>query len=319
MKLLQSSRIPLPIVYLVADKNELDLLPMGIPFIIGDEAYYNYYVELFELKVLYDSFKKTGLSMDWNGLLKDKGFNINPVGPAKSSDCTSTSEYIEPTSVLKDTSYIIEFEVIKNLGLLPTWFTDIENAIQENILNSVTYNPNLYTKKLGFVAGDVELNSPEKNLIIIDISGSIPRSISTNMLLLSKTMATLFYADLLITGSKTTLYEYNEVGLLNVEKIYKENGTDNDQLGFIKLISTYRKYNNVISFGDDDYPGYNWFNQYNNGTRKITVSEGKAINKWQVNKVYSFHTHEKLRETGYTQWFDRTTIEHKQDWTKYLN
>jgi hypothetical protein len=49
-----------------------------------------------------------------------------------------------------------------------------------------------------------------------------------------KNLAENFFADILITGSKTTLYDYAELDKLNIDTIYQENGTDNDQIFFIK-------------------------------------------------------------------------------------
>jgi len=214
--------------------------------------------------------------------------------------------------------YYVDIEYLKNLKIIPTWFTDIETAVKENIMNSILYNPLLYNKKLDMCSGDVELSTPEKNLIIIDISSSIPRAISKAVLLLSKTMASSFYADLLIIGSKSTLYDYTEMDKLDVTKIYDENGMDNDQIHFIKLLSTYRKYNTVINFGDSDYAGHAWKNTYNQHTREINVEEGKKLNKWVVNQIIDFHTRDSEILSGYVRWFTCSNIEQKKKWVAYL-
>jgi hypothetical protein len=177
----------------------------------------------------------------------------------------------------------------------------------------------LYNKKLDLCAGGVELNTPEKNLIIIDISGSIPIAISKAILLLSKTMATQFYADLLITGSKSTLYDYTEIDSIDVATIYNENGMDNDRVYFQKIVSQYRKYNTVICFGDEDSPTTCWCNAYNKRLKAMTVEEGKAINKFEVKRILSFHTKSHKTIAKYASWFICDDIKFEENWVTYLD
>jgi len=183
------------------------------------------------------------------------------------------------------------------------------------------YNPNLYNKKLDLVVGGIDLSTPDKNLIIIDISGSIPKSISEAILLLSKTMATQFYADLLITGSKSTLYDYTEMDKIDVKKVYRENGTDNDQTYFKNLLAEHNKYNTVICFGDNHSPCMAWSNIYNRKNSSITRAEGKKLNKWEVQNIYSFHTTSNTILSGYCDWFDvsEDRITYMENWVKYLD
>lgn len=94
----------------------------------------------------------------------------------------------------------------------------------------------MYNKKLDGMYGEIDLVS-NRNLIIIDISGSIPKAISSTILVLCKNLAENFYADILITGSKSTLYYYENLHELILKPFYKENGIDNDQVWFRKLVS----------------------------------------------------------------------------------
>ena len=155
-------------------------------------------------------------------------------------------------------------------------------------------------------------------ILVIDISGSIPESISKAILLLSKTMSSLFYSDLLITGSKSTLYDYSAVESLDVKTVYRENGKDNDQTYFKNLVSEYRKYNTVIVFGDNHSPSMSWHNTYNKGGY-IERKDGKKINKWEVKKIISFHTTSSTTLAGYADWFETENIEYKENWVRTLN
>lgn len=326
MKLLQSSKVNIPIIYLVENDEELISLPMGVPYIRGARKDYGDLVRLLEFEILLKSAMATGFPFNWLQILEDNGFGKDISLEAKSAEVfkhlddesdeiisSSIADYVEMAM------YIVDIEYLKNLHIIPTWFTDIETAVKENIMNSILYNPSLYNKKLDLCSGSVELTTPEKNLIIIDISGSIPKGISKAVLLLAKTMASQFYADLLITGSKSTLYDYTDMDRLDVTKIYEENEMDNDQVHFVRLLKDYRKYNTAIVFGDEDYPGYTWRNTYNTGTRDISVEEGKELNKWEVSRIYSFHKDNPKSIAAYGRWFSTEDVTHMKNWVKYLN
>ena len=178
----------------------------------------------------------------------------------------------------------------------------------------------MYNKKLEGMYGALELSSPKKNLIIIDISGSIPKAASTTCLLLSKILAETFYADLMITGSKTTLYDYNDIHKLDITSIYEENGMDNDQVYFKNLLTGSEKsYETAIVFGDNDSPCYNWYNAFNSGTKRISEADGKKICKWKINKLISLHTTSNIETAAYGTWFSPIETQHVKDWCKFLN
>lgn len=222
-------------------------------------------------------------------------------------------------SFIKDSSVYVDVRKIKDLNLFPLWLDKIEDAISTNIHNFAVYNPNMYNKKLEGMYGSLDLVSPDRNLIIIDISGSIPKAVSTTCLALGKNLAESFYTDLLITGSKSTLYSYENLHELDVKTIYEENGMDNDQVYFKKLVSSeVKSYKTAIVFGDNHCPGYVWNNKYNIDTRTISDADGKKICKWKVDKIISFHTGSSYELAGYARWFDTKNIEYIKNWVEYL-
>lgn len=327
MKKLISDKIKLPLVYLIENDEDLKNLPVGIPFIRGDFSLYNDYVKTLEYQIILMSAIKSGLPFNWKLLLKENGYiNIfEDIAMSEKIMCDSESEYetmyeyddnISLVSrTLEDISYVIDFEYLKNLKLIPSWFADtLEENIKTNIFNSILYNPYLYNKKLDNMSGSVELSNPNLNLIIIDISGSIPISISKSLLLLCKTLSLTYYADLLITGSKSTIYPYSTVHTLDIDTLYKENGRDNDQIYFKKLVQIYRKYDNVLIFGDNHSPCQKW-----NGKKTISITEGKQLCKWNIKKIYSFHVTKENTLAGYGEWFNCDNIEYMKNWVKYLN
>jgi len=337
IKLIQSDKVQLPIVYLVETQKDLETLPLGVPFIRGKENEYNNCVQMLEFEVLWKSMIESNFKFKWKDILARHGFyNTWKYGVARSSGCPEitmsdkdwreagkvdsliideNNEIVDCSTFLNEISYKVNIDVIKELKLLPSWLDDIEKAISENILNSVTYNPTLYTKKLGLPLGGVEFNTAKRNLIIIDISGSIPDGVAGTMLSIAKTLVEQFYADIVITGGKSVLYEYDKVDKLDTTKMFKELGRNNDQEYFVKLLSEPRKYKTAIVFGDNDYPGIKWSKR----DKDIEVKEGKELCKWEIDEIISFHTHDHKKIAGYGRWFNTTNVTHIDNWVTDMN
>jgi len=136
--------------------------------------------------------------------------------------------------------------------------------------------------------------------------------------LLSKTMSTQFFADIIITGSKSTLYDYTEVDALDVAGVYEENGRGNDQVYFRDILKQYRKYNTVIIFGDNHSPCHSWSNEYNFKTNHITREMGKDLCKFEVKTIYSFHTTSNSILAGYGDWFSPGKVVYQENWVHHL-
>ena len=341
MELLKSKRLKLPVVYFVSDRAEVKDVPIGIPFIFGDESVKKNMVFLLEFEILYQAARDSGFTFNFKKALEAEGFKdvINerkggksayieysaPSTQSESFDITKGKTISENVGQFEryvmDASQQIDMQTLKDLNVFPVWLATIEEAIHTNIHNFATYNENMYNKKLEGMYGSIDLKPPSKNLVIIDISGSIPRGVSATCLTLAKNLAETFYADLMITGSKTTLYGYDNLGDLNVKTIYEENGMDNDQIYFKELVTKdCRNYSTAIVFGDGDEPGHSWSNSFNIGTKRISNDEGKKLCQWTVDKLINFHTGNRtdyrIKDTiaGYARWFKPKVTEHILDW-----
>jgi hypothetical protein len=330
MRLIQSSKFSLPTIYFVENEDDLLKLPLGIPFVRGNESDYNKYVKLFEWEILLKSAISTGLPFKWSLLLKKNGYRDSLTAVAGSSPSVyfldeewersldeewkisnKGIQNVPITEYVADISYQVDMEVLKALKILPAMYLDIEKAVNENILNTITYNPSLYNKKLGLVTGATEYSPPEKNLIIIDVSSSIPVSISKAILLMSKTMSASFYADIIVTGDISTFYDYTEIDQLDVEGVYTFNGRGNEGKIFNRILeSTYRKYNTAIVFGDYDNPS---------SYGQIPIVKGKENCNWQIENVISFHTKRDDILAGYAEFFTPKNITYMKNWVKYLD
>lgn len=335
MKLLESTKVQLPKIFFVSDRKDIEKIPIGIPFIFGDLEAENYLVRLLEYEVLYQSALKSGYPFNFRQILEDNGYSLkqfeyqDPLyldykteGLDGETFDTGSAEHPGEgiREYVKDSAAYVDIEKLKELNVFPLWLNDVEKAILTNIHNFSVFNNNMYNKKLEGMYGSLEFTSPKRNLIIIDISGSIPKAVSSTTLALAKNLSETFYADLLITGSKSTLYQYEELYKLNVETIYEENEMDNDQAWFKKLVTQEEKhYKTAIVFGDNHSPCYAWKNKFNKGCKSISREDGKKLCKWKIEKLISFHTSSSTINAGYADWFTPTETQYISDWVKYLN
>lgn len=339
MKILKSKKLEIPEVFFVSDRIELKELPIGVPFIFGDAKNEEYLVRVLEYEVLYQKAVATGYPFNFKKILLDAGYeDLEDFGYGDTlwmdfvtegmSEKECNLEDITLSSLednkdafkryVKDSSCYVDIAKLKELNVFPVWLDTIEKAVNTNIHNFAVFNNNMYNKKLEGMYGGLELTSPNRNLIIIDISGSIPRAVSTTCLTLAKNLAETFYADLMITGSKSTLYQYEEIYTLDVNTVYEENGMDNDQIWFKKLVSQKRVYKTAIVFGDNDSPCYRWNNQFNKGAKTISREDGKKLCKWEIEKLISFHTRSDEYTAAYADWFEPKEVEKVANWVDYL-
>lgn len=338
MHIISSRRgIKLPLIYFVSDREEIQDIPIGIPYIYGDKEEEENIRTFLEYEVLYESAIKTGLPFNFKILLEEAGFKdlckfdfYHPVAINFDGYRETEIELLKEElsliddgalllkDYIKDTACYVSIEKLRNLGIIPVCANEIEDAIKTNIVNFISYNPYMYNKKLDGMYGGLELLSPSRNLIIIDISGSIPKGVSSVCLAYAKHLSQAFFADVMITGSKTTLYPYEEIHRLDIKRIYKENGMDNDQRYFLKIVSEERHYDTCVVFGDNHSPSMNWSNSYNKKTKFIPTTQGIKLNKFKIKKLISFHTDNRSKIAGYAEWFDVKEVKHISNWVKYF-
>lgn len=338
MKLLKSNKFKLPTLYFISNRDEISDLPIGIPFIYGDKSTESHIVRILEYEVLYQKAVASGYPFNFKQILTDEGYTglrdcsfSHPVymDYVTSGDMDSGSDWdidkAEDIKVsrglfdtyIRDTASYIDISKLKELNIIPIWLDTIEDAITTNIHRFATFNPNMYNKKLGGMYGAMELSDPGKNLIIIDISGSIPKGVSSTCLALAKHLVETFYADLIITGTISTLYNYEEIGSLDIDTIYETNGLNNDQTHFKNIVTKdVRKYRTAIVFGDNHSPCYPW----QEAISSISREDGRKMCQWSIDKLISFHTSSTDKTAGYADWFtvDDRNVEKIADWVKYL-
>lgn len=331
MELLTSSKFKLPTLYFVSDREKIKDIPVGVPFIYGNEKDKPYFIQLLEWEVLFKKAMDTKMPFNWEKILKDNGYQPihAPEGhPIFFDYKESDDEYYELDAEIYDLSLIredngdfrryvndctavVDVDKLKELNIFPIWLDVIEKAIETNIHNFALFNSNMYNKKLEGMYGALEFLSPNRNLVICDISGSMTKAIATFILLYSKTMAETFYCDVLITGSISVLYPYEILHTIDVDKVYTEVGRGNEGDIFKTLLSEEKHYKTAIVFGDNDHPG-------SYSSKRISDADGQKLCKWKVDKLISFHKDSNVKLAGYSRWFAPSETQKISNWVKYL-
>ena len=188
----------------------------------------------------------------------------------------------------------VNVETLQALGFLPKFMDDAAAAIRINLENRMQWRE-CWNKRLGAAVGDVDYGTEAANLIILDISGSIPEGISATMLRLVDSLRMQTNAEVIITGS-TSMYWGDGEELPDPEWIRNRIGYGNESKTFFKILREHvqgRHFGNVISFGDNDCPYYRF--------NPADAPENNPLVGTRVDRVMHYHTTFE-RETGYARW-----------------
>lgn len=203
--------------------------------------------------------------------------------------CDSHTE-IDLAAYVGDMSSNVNLDVLQTLKLMPKFVGDIMDCIKSNVVAGTLWSEG-YNKKRNATVGNFDRSKQLKNLIIVDVSASIPVGISATMLTLVDTLRTQVQADLIITGGQSRFYPY-ENELPSPQEIRNTIPRSNEGQQFYAILRDHiagNHYGHVISFGDDDNPGW-YINQ--------TCNLGGTI----VEHVHHYHTYRNNRSTGYALW-----------------
>lgn len=212
-----------------------------------------------------------------------------------------------------DVSSWVNLDVLQSLHLMPKFIGDILDCVKTNIVAGVKWNEG-YNKKLGNTLGNFNRSTQLPNLIILDVSGSIPRGISATMLALIDTLRTQVDADLIITAKESRFYPSGSE-LPGPNTLRMQYGYGNESKMFFDILTTDiqgKHYGHVISFGDSDTPNYRGFQ---------ARPEVWSLCGTQVEHVHHFHTRCKI-QTGYAKWCHylsaQPQIEYNTEWCEVI-
>ena len=217
-----------------------------------------------------------------------------------------------------DLSSCVNLEVLQRLQLMPAFIGDILDCIKLNIGSGMRWREG-YNKRLGIPVGRFDATGQLPNLVILDVSGSIPRGISATMISLIDTLRTQLSADLIITSDHSRFYPMGSE-LPSPQRIRDLFHYGNEASEFYGILSTHirgRHYGHVFSFGDDDTPAaYNW-RRADDPTTEGTI----------VEHVHHYHTGcgwnsgRNLR-TGYAKWChdlaSQPLVDYDTSWCKVI-
>ena len=215
-----------------------------------------------------------------------------------------------------DISSSVDIEVLQKLNLLPKFVGDIADCIKSNISSSMHWTEG-YNKKLGYPLGKFASKKELPNLLIIDISASIPDGVAATMLTLADTLREQCNAELIITSRRSGYYPIGSV-LPDVQTLRNYYGRGNEGAEFFAILNKYiagREFGHVISFGDYDNPGaaYHW--RYNDKPLSNLANT-------KVHAVHHYHTFTK-DETGYARWVKECCPDvdsyYDTSWCKVMN
>lgn len=195
-----------------------------------------------------------------------------------------------------DLSSYVDIDALQKLGLLPKFVGDIADCIKVNLNNRVKWTEG-YNKKLKVPIGNFKSPADLPNLIILDISNSIPDGIAATMITLIDTLRSQCNAELIITSRHSGYYPIG-AELPSPQTIRDYYGRGNEGREFYTIINKYisgREFGHVFSFGDNDSPGR--FPYTNQGDDKLDLKPGT-----KVHHVHHYHTWVSDTRTGYAKW-----------------
>ncbi len=207
---------------------------------------------------------------------------------------TTTTEMLSIEEYVGDVNSSVNLEVLQRLRLMPAFIGDILDCVKLNIGSGVYWSEG-YNKKLGLPVGRFDSNRQKPNLVILDVSGSIPRGISATMISLIDTLRTQLSADLIITGSNSRFYPMGST-LPDPQTIRNTFGLGNESYDFFNILTKDirgKSYGHVFSFGDCDTPIYSEFEK----------SDSYSLIGTTVEYVHHYHTGTwGSGKTGYAKW-----------------
>lgn len=218
-----------------------------------------------------------------------------------------------------DMSSYVDLDILQRLRIMPAFIGDIMDCVKVNATSGVYWNEG-YNKKLGQAVGNFNRSGQLPNLIILDISGSIPRGISATMLTLIDTLRSQLSADLIITSDHSRFYPMG-TELPDPQSLRDRFGYGNETYEFVSILTERiagKHYGHVISFGDDDTPDYSVFQKY---------ADSYSLMGTKVEHVHHFHTGKSWHcngelKTGYAKWchllVNEPDTEYNTDWCRVI-
>lgn len=277
--------------------------------------------KMLEAQHNYDEYVDS-LAHDWHEPNDDGEFVRNVDVAEDRRDCIGDNSYLgydgftidkmRIEDYVGDLSSCVDIDALQKLGLLPAFVGDVTDCIKRNLSQSMHWTEG-YTKKLGYPLGKFNCKQELPNLIIIDVSWSIPDGIAATMLTLADTLRSQCNAELIITSRRSGYYPVG-AELPKPQTLRDYYGRSNERAEFMAILVKYiagREFGHVISFGDNDNPG------------ELTGTLRTNMIGTRVHAVHHYHTWSNTTTTGYAKWIDECCPDAKHyydaSWCKVMN
>jgi hypothetical protein len=301
----------LPTLYIVKPEEAKTTDLTGIPCLISDQSpdrlfmffLFHWLQEKISQEVRWSKVIKETYGIreaDFTGIwYKTSGFNV-PTGENHTNDSNVAEEVLDMGSY-------VNAEKLMQLKLLPAFAGELADNITLDLSNYAFLEG--YDKKRNLCSGGWKEAPAPKNLIIIDVSGSIPIGIADMMLYLAGTMAYRLQADVIVTGAESYFYPYEKAIALDPVATRQKIGRSNETEMFTAIMINHvvgHTYSNVVSFGDQD----SWYGAIDSIPSRFTNKmEKHKVNQTKIGRVYHFHTQVRNQATGYGAWANQLTKE----------
>ena len=223
----------------------------------------------------------------------------------------------------------VNIDLLQTLGLMPKFMSDIASAIRHNI-SSVSWMDG-WNKKLDAPLGTTAYGTEAPNLMVLDVSGSIPGGVAMTMVKLIDMLRHQANADLIITGRYSWWYGIGDP-LPSPEVLAGMIGGANEVVQFEKILNTYvagKHYGNLIVFGDDDAPTDDRFTDPPDfyGNQRETKDAARKIKKFSgsgatFDNIMAFHTRCIDKIPGYGRFAKlaspTASVTYDHEWTTYV-
>ena len=204
----------------------------------------------------------------------------------------------------------VVLDALQDLGMLPSFVGDIKDCIQKNLQSNLWSEG--WNKKKRSPIGKFEAAGELPNLILIDVSASIPKGISATMIALAETLCSRCNAELIIHSDNAIWYGVGDQ-LPKRSEVRNKFGMCNGSYEFGKVLLEHvsgREFGNVIAFGDFDS-----FSTYKAGLPK------NWEDKWEkpvIHHLWNFHTCVNDR-CGFVNWADPIEESFNNTWTQGID
>lgn len=219
----------------------------------------------------------------------------------------------------------VDIEALISLELLPHFVGKIADVVRRNLYGRRWTEG--YNKKRRCPLGNFDAEEEADNLIIVDVSYSIPRGVSATMLTILDYMRLKLRADVIVTGGRSMFWPYGSE-LPTPEKLREIVPMGNESADFRRILLENvkgKRYDNVVSFGDNDCPDFGLISPGRGSIMPVRGSWAELLDKWylenlsdtEIGDVYHFHTSSVSMPTGYAKWtkaLAHGTVHHDSSW-----